>query len=64
MFGPGGLKRCKSKVQAKVEMKSRESKKDLQRFLGLINYVGKFIPNLSAVNKPLRQLLEKNVERH
>ena len=62
VFGPDGLKPCESKVQTVVEMKSPECKKDLQRFLGMINFLGKFIPNLSTVNKPLRQLLEKNLE--
>lgn len=64
VFGPDGLKTCKDKVQAIVEMKSPKSKKDLQRFLGMINYLRKFIPNLSSVNKALQQLLEKNVEWH
>lgn len=64
VLGPDGLKPCKDKVQAIVEMKSPKSKKDLQRFLGMINYLRKFIPNLSSVNKPLQQLLEKNVEWH
>jgi hypothetical protein len=64
VFGPDGLKPSQSKVRAIIEMKSPESKKDLQRFLGMINYLGKFIPSMSTVNRPLRQLLEKNVEWH
>jgi hypothetical protein len=62
VFGPDGLKPCQSKVKAIIEMKSQENKKDLHRFLGMINYLGKFIPIMSTVNRPLRQLLEKNIE--
>ncbi|XP_041354531.1 uncharacterized protein LOC121372300 [Gigantopelta aegis] len=29
--------------------------------MGMINYLGKFIPNMSSINKPFRQLLEKDV---
>ena len=36
------------------------NKQELHRFLGLVNYVGKFIPNLSQITTPLRNLLEKN----
>lgn len=32
--------------------------------MGMINYLGKFIPNLSARNQPLRQLLENEVNWH
>ena len=34
---------------------------DLQRFLGMINYLGKFIPNLAEHATPLRNLLKKDV---
>lgn len=30
--------------------------------MGMINYLGKFIPNLSARNQPLRQFLENKVQ--
>jgi len=34
----------------------------LQRALGLINYLGKFVPNLSANTRSLRSLLESKTE--
>ena len=37
------------------------NKKELQRILAVINYLGKFIPNLSNQTAPLRQLLVKDV---
>lgn len=33
----------------------------LRQFLGMVNYVGKFIPNLSTVLKPLHNLMKKDV---
>jgi len=36
--------------------------KDLQRFLGIVYYIGNCIPNLEMLTKPLRYLLKKNNE--
>ena len=33
---------------------------DVQRFNGMVNQLGKFIPGLAEINLPLRQLLRKN----
>ena len=59
-----GLKPDPEKVKAICTMKSPESKEELQRFLGMVTYLGKFIPNLSQAAAPLRTLLESNVEWH
>ena len=32
---------------------------ELQRFMGMVNQLGKFIPGLADLNEPLRQLLRK-----
>ena len=34
---------------------------ELQRFLVMVNYLGKFIPNLTEHTTPLRNLLKKGV---
>ena len=39
-----------------------EHKTELQRFLGIVTYLGKFIPKLSQETAPLRGLLKKNME--
>ena len=39
-------------------------KSGVQRLLGMINYVSKFIPNMSDLTAPLRQLLHQDVEWH
>ena len=57
-----GLKVDPGKCDAIINMPMPNNKTELQRFLGMINYVGKFIPNLSNITQPLRVLLEKEVE--
>ena len=32
--------------------------------MGIVNNLGKFIPNISGINQPLRQLLQKDIAWH
>ena len=41
---------------------SYQNKEDHQRFVGMVTYLAKFIPNLSQTASPLRALLEKDTE--
>ena len=52
------------KVHAVEGMPSPEDKPALLRFLGMVNYMSKFIPNLADLTQPLRELLHKEVEWH
>ena len=47
------------KVRAITDMPASKTIGDLRRFLGMINYVTKFIPNLTSVLKPLEDLTKK-----
>ena len=47
-----GLQVDPKKCTAITEMPIPSTKTELQRFLGMINYIGKFIPNLSEVTAP------------
>ena len=58
---PGGLKPDPNKVKAIGAMPTPSNKKTLQRLLGMITYLAKFLPNLSDVTEPLRRLLDKDV---
>ena len=55
-----GVKADPDKVTAIVDMLPPEDKKAAQRFLGMVTYLGKYIPNLSEVTAPIRQLLHKD----
>ena len=59
---PDGLKVDGSKVSAIKNMPSPQNKKDLMRFLGMVTYLTKFIPNMSEATGPLRELLAKDSE--
>ena len=50
------------KTDAITNMPEPTDRKGLQRFLGMINYIGKFIPNLAELTAPLRKLLQKDIE--
>ena len=63
-FGPDGLKPSSEKLRAIMEIPEPQNRTELQRFMGTINYLGKFIPNLSGINQPLRQLLQKDIAWH
>ena len=47
------------KVSAILNMQKPQNKNDVQRFMGMINYMGKFIPDLSTKSAPLRSLLDQ-----
>lgn len=51
--------KTEEKVKAVVGAKIPENVSELRAFLGLVNYYGKFMPNLSTVLRPLHKLLEK-----
>ena len=57
-----GLKPDLKKIQAITNMASPANKDDLQRFLGMLIFLAKFIPNLSQVAASLRTLLEQGME--
>ena len=48
------------KVQGITEMTAPTDKQQLQSFLGMVNYMGTFIPNLSHHTELLRAMLKKD----
>ena len=54
-----GVKPDPKKLEAIVNMPQPEDKKGIQRLLGMVNYVGKFVPNLSEITSPLRPITLK-----
>lgn len=62
VFTAQGLKADPSKTKAISDMPVPKDVPALQRFLGMVNYLGKFIPNYSEITAPLRQLTHKDTE--
>ena len=50
------------KVQSIKNWPSPKSPKELQSFLGAVNYLSKFIPELSSLRSPLQGLIKKDSE--
>ncbi|PFX25529.1 Transposon Tf2-9 polyprotein [Stylophora pistillata] len=54
-----GVRKDTSRVKAIVDMTEPKDIGELRRFLGLVNHLMKFSPNLAEKTKPLRDLLKK-----
>ena len=54
-----GVKPDPNKVKAIFELREPTDVTSVRSLLGMVNYVGKFIPHLSSKTKPLRDLLIK-----
>ena len=50
-----------SKVDAIVNMPRPADVQGVRRILGMTNYLAKFLPKLSDVSQPLRQLQERSM---
>lgn len=58
------MKPDQEKVRAKQDMPEPEEKAGLLRFLGMLQYLAKFVPNFSDMSVLLRKLLEGDVAWH
>jgi len=56
-----GIQPTSDKVKAVQDAPTPKNASELKSFLGLINFYGKFLPNLSTVLSPLNSLLRKGV---
>lgn len=57
-----GIYPTDDKVTLIQGFRAPQSREEVRSFLGLVCYVAKFIPNLSTITFPLRELLKKEVE--
>ena len=62
LLTPEGLKADPGKIEAILAMPEPENAAALKRFLGMVNYLAKFMPHLSDMTEPLRGLDDKDVE--
>eukprot|EP00079_Xenopus_tropicalis_P034355 XP_017948126.1 PREDICTED: uncharacterized protein K02A2.6-like [Xenopus tropicalis] len=57
-----GLHPTETKLTAIVNAPSPSNVSELRSFLGLLNYYGRFLPNLSTLLQPLHELLQKDTK--
>ncbi|GBN97676.1 Transposon Tf2-8 polyprotein [Araneus ventricosus] len=62
IISKSGIKPDPDHIKAIVEMPTPKSKTEVRRLLGMINFLSKFIPNVSKVTAPLREIIHENVE--
>ena len=54
-------KPAQDKIQAIVKMPAPCDKKEVQSFIGMINYLTKFSPRLTELSEPIRELIKEKV---
>ena len=57
-----GIKPLANKVSAIIKAPTPKDLQQLRSFLGLVNYYGKFIPNLATLLQPLNSLLQADTK--
>lgn len=57
-----GIHPMKEKTDAIERAPAPTNVSELRSFLALLNYYGKFVPNLSTIIQPMTRLLHKDVE--
>ena len=60
-FSANGVSLRNDKVAAIKNLRQPNRVEELRSFLGLLNFVGKFIPDLATATDPLRKLTKKGV---
>ena len=55
-----GMSPLESKTAAILSLEATKTPRKIHSFLGLVHYIGKFIPNLAQISHPLRPLLKKS----
>ena len=61
VYTPQGVKPALKKVEAIKNMGAPQTKQELQSFLGMVNYLGQYIKNMTEHTANLRLLLRKDV---
>jgi hypothetical protein len=62
MLSAHGIGVSQSKVDAVVQARKPESASEVRSFLGLVNFVARFIPDLATKAEPLHRLLQKDTK--
>ena len=58
-YSADGMHPCPKKIQGITEMTPPMDKQQLASFIGMVTYMGNFVPNLSHHTEPLRAMLKQ-----
>ena len=56
VLSANGISCAADKVEAVTSAREPQNASETRRFLGLVNYCGRFIPDLATISEPLRRL--------
>ncbi|KAF2889413.1 hypothetical protein ILUMI_16761 [Ignelater luminosus] len=56
-----GIQPLESKIETRESFRQPQTKEEVRSFLGLVNYVGKFIPDIATTTEPLRRLIRQDL---
>ena len=59
IIGEDGVRMEKEKVQGVIEWLVLKSVKDVQKFLGLVNYYRRFVKDFAKIARPLHKMMRK-----
>ncbi|GFW23142.1 transposon Tf2-9 polyprotein [Trichonephila clavipes] len=62
IISKSGIKPDPDHIKAIVEMPTPKSKTEVKKLLGMMDFLSKFIPYISKVTAPLREIIHENVE--
>ena len=57
-----GIQKSNDKIEAVVNAPQPNTPEQVESFIGLVMYYGKFIPNVSTLTAPLRELTKKGIK--
>ena len=60
VIGPDGIKMEEEKVKEVVEWLTPKYVKEVQKFLGLVNYYRRFIEDFASIARPLHDMVKKD----
>ena len=61
IIGQYGVRPDPAKVEAITQMPTPGCRKDIQRLIGMLNYLSQYIPDMSTITAPVRVLLKADI---
>lgn len=64
ILSPNGIRPLNKYVDAIKSFREPKTVSEVQSFLGLVNYIGKWIPDLATLTDPIRKILKHKLQKH
>ncbi|XP_062698772.1 uncharacterized protein K02A2.6-like isoform X1 [Aedes albopictus] len=61
VISPDGIRPSHSKVESLLKFRAPATSEEVRSFLGLVTYIGRFLPDLATITAPLRELTHSGV---